>query len=81
MAMEAKIKKIAITPAHFDKDGDIDRDEYGTLTFDIPLDSVSAKQAFIELFNCLDREYVKVDVNTGIGQIPGTDAEPKVPEV
>lgn len=61
--MDAQLKKIQITPAHFDKDGEIDRDEFATLTFQVDLDSVSQREAVVELMSILSREYVVLEVD------------------
>ena len=37
--MDAKLKKIQITPVKFNKDGDVQKEEFATLTFEVPLDS------------------------------------------
>ena len=60
--MDAKIKKIQITPATVNDDGDITKVETATLTLDIPLDTKSAKKEVIALFEVLTQEYVTIAV-------------------
>ena len=40
--MDAKLKKIQITPVKFNKEGDVQKEEFATLTFEVPLDSPHA---------------------------------------
>ena len=42
--MDAKIKKIQITPMKFDKEGDVQKEEFATLTFEVPIDSIAQKE-------------------------------------
>ena len=60
--MDAHIKKIAITPAKFDENGDIKSHEFATLTLDVPMDSVAQHNAIIELMGVLDQEWVKANI-------------------
>ena len=60
--MDAHIKKIAITPAKFDENGDIKSHEFATLTMDIPMDSVGQRNAIVELLGLLDQEWVKTHI-------------------
>ncbi len=60
--MDAKLKKIQITPVKFNKEGDVQKEEFATLTFEVPLDSLLQRQAVVTLFDLLSREWVKVDV-------------------
>ena len=62
--MDAQLKKIAITPAKFDEDGDIKSVEFATLTLDVPLDSKTQREAIVELMTLLDNEWVKVEVQS-----------------
>jgi hypothetical protein len=60
--MDAKLKKIQITPMKFNKEGDVQKEEFATLTFEVPLDGLSQKEEVMALFNLLSREWVKVEV-------------------
>lgn len=60
--MDAKLKKIAITPAKFDKDGEIAQEEFATLTFEVPMDSTGQRAAIMNLCELLDQEWVVVEV-------------------
>ena len=62
--MEAKLKKIAVTPAHFNKDGDIDREEFCTLTLDVPIDTKSAREWVAGLLGLTSRHFVEVDIDS-----------------
>ena len=60
--MDAKLKKIQITPVKFDKDGDVQKEEFATLTFEVPLDSLTQRREVMTLFETLSREWVRVEV-------------------
>ncbi len=60
--MDAKLKKIQITPVKFNKDGDVQKEEFATLTFEVPLDSLTQRQEVMALFNTLSREWVRIEV-------------------
>ena len=60
--MDAKLKKIQITPVKFNKDGDVQKEEFATLTFEVPLDSLTQRQEIISLFETLSREWVRIAV-------------------
>ncbi len=60
--MDAKLKKIQITPMKFDKQGDVQREEFATLTIEVPMDSTGQRAAIIRLCELLDQEWVVVDV-------------------
>jgi hypothetical protein len=47
--MDAKLKKIQITPMKFDKEGEIQKEEFATLTIEVPMDSTSQRAAVINL--------------------------------
>ena len=61
--MDAKLKKIQITPVKFNKDGDVQKEEFATLTFEVPLDSLTQRQEVMTLFETLSREWVRVEVD------------------
>ena len=60
--MDAKLKKIQITPVKFNKDGDVQKEEFATLTFEVPLDSLTQRQEVMTLFETLSREWVRIEV-------------------
>lgn len=60
--MDAKLKKIQITPVKFNKDGDVQKEEFATLTFEVPLDSLTQRQEVMALFETLSREWVRIEV-------------------
>ena len=60
--MDAKLKKIQITPMKFNKDGDVDKEEFATLTIEVPMDSAGQRDAIMELIGLLNREWVQVVV-------------------
>ena len=71
--MDAKLKKIQITPMKFNKEGDVQKEEFGTLTFEVPLDGLSQKAEVMELFDLLSREWVKLNVEgkpSSLGESP-----------
>ena len=60
--MDAKLRKIQITPVKFDKEGDIKAAEFATVTLEIPMDSTGQRAAVIELCELLDQEWIKVEI-------------------
>ena len=60
--MDAKLKKIQITPMQFDKQGDVQREEFATLTIEVPMDSTGQRAAIMSLCELLDQEWVVVEV-------------------
>ena len=60
--MDAKLKKIQITPVKFNKDGDVQKEEFATLTFEVPLDSLTQRQEVMSLFETLSREWMRIEV-------------------
>ena len=60
--MDAKLKKIQITPVKFDKEGEIQREEFATLTLEVPMDSTGQRTAIIELCELLDQEWVVAEI-------------------
>lgn len=60
--MDAKLKKIAITPMKFNKDGDVDKEEFATLTIEVPMDSAGQREAIVNLLGLLSREWVQLTV-------------------
>ena len=60
--MDAKLKKIQITPMKFDKDGDVDKEEFAILTIEVPMDSAGQREAIVEILALLCCEWVQVSV-------------------
>lgn len=60
--MDAKLKKIQITPVKFDKEGDIKDAEFATVTLQVPMDSTGQRAGIIELCELLDQEWVKLEI-------------------
>ena len=66
--MDAKLKKIQITPIKFDKDGDVQKEEFATLTIEVPMDSAGQREAIVAMLQLLSREWVVLSVE---GKSPG----------
>ena len=66
--MDAKLKKIQITPMKFDKDGDVQKEEFATLTIEIPMDSAGQREAIVAILQLLSQEWVILHVE---GKTPG----------
>ena len=62
--MDAQLKKITVTPAQFDKDGDIKSTEFARITLDVPLDSTAQREAVVELMTLLDNEWVETEIQS-----------------
>ena len=60
--MDARLKKIQITPMKFDKQGDVQREEFATLTIEVPMDSTGQRAAVMSLCELLDQEWIVVEV-------------------
>ena len=60
--MDAKLKKIQITPMKFDKQGDVQREDFATLTIEVPMDSTGQRAAVMSLCELLDQEWIVVEV-------------------
>lgn len=60
--MDAKLKKIQITPMKFDKDGEVQKEEFATLTIEVPMDSTGQRAAIMNLCELLDQEWIVVEV-------------------
>ena len=67
--MDAQIKKLAITPAKFDKESEPVKDESATLTLDIPMDTLTAKKEVMALFEVLSQEFVTVEITNPQGRL------------
>lgn len=66
--MDAKLKKIQITPMKFDKDGDVQKEEFATITIEVPMDSAGQREAIVSVLQLLSREWVVLHVE---GKSPG----------
>lgn len=73
--MDAELKGIKIAPAHFDKFGEIDRDEYATLTLNVPMDTEESKDWVAGLFQYLSKKYITVEIDEMQIPIPGIEAK------
>ena len=60
--MDARLRKIQITPMKFDKQGEIQREEFATLTIEVPMDSTGQRAAIMNLCELLDQEWIVVEV-------------------
>ena len=61
--MDAKLKKIQITPTKYDKDGAIQKEEYATLTFEAPVDTPRQRDDLMKILDYLGHEWVRVQVS------------------
>ena len=60
--MDAKLKKIQITPVKFDKEGAMQREEFATVTLEVPMDSTGQRAAVVALCELLDQEWVTLEI-------------------
>ena len=63
--MDSKLKKIQVTPLKFDKEGEVQKEEFATITLEVPLDSRSQREEVIKLFDLLTAEWVKLEITDG----------------
>ena len=68
--MDAKFKPIKITPMKFDKDGDVQKEEFATITLEVPMDSAGQREAIVELLSLLSREWVIVSIEGKQTKVP-----------
>ena len=61
--MDAKLKKIQITPTKYDKDGAIQKEEFATLTFEAPVDTPRQRDNLMKILDYLGHEWVRVKVS------------------
>lgn len=73
--MDAKLRKIQITPMKFNKEGDVQKEEFATLTLEVPLDSLTQKEEVVHLFDLLTREWVRLTIE-GKPVPSGKEAQP-----
>ena len=62
--MDARLRKIEITPAKFDKEGEIVQDEFAKLILEVPMDSTSQREAIMDLLGVLDTEFVTAEIQS-----------------
>ena len=60
--MDARLQKIQITPVKLNSEGDIQKPETAVITFEVPIDSVSQREAIVELMEVLGKEWVKGEI-------------------
>ena len=58
--MDAQLKKIQITPTKYDKEGEIDKERFATLTFEVPLGDTAQRKAVAELMEASDQEFMQI---------------------
>ena len=63
--MDSKLKKIQVPPLKFDKEGEVQKEEFATITLEVPLDSRSQREEMIKLFDLLTAEWVKLEITDG----------------
>lgn len=63
--MDAKLKRIQVTPLKFDKEGEVQKEEFSTITLEVPLDSRAQKEEMLKLFDLLTAEWVKLEITDG----------------
>ena len=63
--MDAKLKRIQVTPLKFDKEGEVQKEEFSTITLEVPLDSRSQREEMLKLFELLKAEWVKLEITDG----------------
>ncbi len=62
--MDAKLKKIQITPRKFDKDGDPQTREFATLTIEVPMDNAAQRETIVSILQLLDKEWVVMEIES-----------------
>ena len=60
--MDAKVKKVAITPVKFNQEGDIKDSAFATVTLEVPMDSTGQRAAIVALTELLDQEWVTLEI-------------------
>ena len=63
--MDAKLKKILVTPLKFDKEGEVQKEDFSTITLEVHLDSRSQREEMLKLFELLTAEWVKLEITDG----------------
>ena len=58
--MNAKLKKIQITPTKFDKDNNVQKEEFATLMIEVPMGSAEQYESIVKSLALLNREWVQV---------------------
>ena len=60
--MDATLQRITITPAKFDSEGDIKKQEGVVIAFEAPLNTTGQKEALVELLELLTDEWITFTV-------------------
>ena len=60
--MDATIKSIRTTPTRLNKDGDVLKEEYATITIEVPMDSIKQKKAVSEVQAILSNEWIDLNI-------------------
>ena len=61
--MDAQLTQVNSKPASFDKDGNIVKDEYASVTLNVPMDSESQREAVKDLLDILSSEWCIVTID------------------
>ena len=62
--MDAKLKKIQVTPTKFDNQGDIQKEEFATVTMEVPMDSEGQREEIISVLDLLNQEWVVLNIDS-----------------
>lgn len=60
--LEAQLKKIQIVPTAFNDEGEVKKEQFATLTFELHLDSQIQRDELIKLLDILGKEWVKLEI-------------------
>ncbi len=60
--MDANIKKVVLTKAKLDENGNIDKPKFATFTIEVPMDSPSQTENVKDVFDLLDDEWVSLEL-------------------
>lgn len=61
--MDAKLKKIQVTPMKFDNQGDVQKEEFATVTIEVPMDSAGQREEIISVLDLLSQEWVVLKIS------------------
>ena len=61
--MDAKLKKIQVTPMKFDNQGDVQKEEFATVTIEVPMDSAGQREEIISILDLLSHEWVVLNIS------------------
>ena len=62
--MDAKLKKIQVTPMKFDSQGDVQKEEFATVTLEVPMDSAGQREEIISVLDLLNQEWVVLNISS-----------------